>query len=64
MRNKRQLAAAFVVASFLSVGMPLYASEGIQSERSMCFFIVGLGEKGVPSFVVGSLLQLFGCEAV
>jgi hypothetical protein len=64
MRNKRQLAAAFVVAAILSVGMPLSANDGVaSSDRSFCAFLIGLGQKGVPSAVIDALLPLFGCSA-
>ena len=62
MRNKRQLAAAFVVAAVLSVGMPVYADMGGQT-RSTCAFLTGLEQTGMPTFVVTILGQLFGCWA-
>lgn len=63
MRNKRQLAAAIVIASILSVGMPLSADDGTNGGRSFCAFLVGLEEKGVPSLAIDFLLQLFSCSA-
>jgi hypothetical protein len=63
MRNKRQMASAFVLAAILSSAMPLSANTGaISAGFSRCALVLGLGEMGLPSFVVTLLWGLFGCN--
>ena len=63
MRNKRQMVSAFVLAAILSSAMPLSANTGaVASGFSRCAVILGLGEMGLPGFVVSLLWGLFGCQ--
>ena len=63
MRNQRQMASAFVLAAILSAAMPLSADTGvIGTSLSRCAVVLGLGEKGLPDFVVSLLWGLFGCQ--
>ena len=61
--NKRQMVSAFVLAALLSSAMPLSANTGVISTGiSRCAVVLGLGEMGLPSFVVSLLWGLFGCQ--
>jgi hypothetical protein len=63
MRNNRQMASAFVLAAILSSAMPLSADTGaISTGISRCAVVLGLGEMGLPNFVITLLWGLFGCN--
>ncbi len=54
MRNKKQLAAAFVLASVLGTAMPLSADMG-GARRTTCGTLIGMAYKALPDFVVDML---------
>ena len=56
MRNKKQLAAAFVMAAVLGTAMPLSADMG-GANSSACATVMGLAEKALPAWVADMLWE-------
>ena len=56
MRNKKQLAAAFVMAAVLGTAMPLSADMG-GAKASKCATVMGLAEKALPAWVADMLWE-------
>jgi hypothetical protein len=54
MRNRKQLAAAFVLAAILGTAMPLSADMG-GAKSSTCAVVMGMAEKALPAWVADML---------
>lgn len=61
MRNKRQLAAALMIAAVLGSAMPLSADMG-GSQKSTCAFVIGMAAKVLPDHVAEKWLEHWGCQ--